>query len=383
MHNGKYWVDHCNPFGLCTAHGLLGMVTDFLRRIMLLSWVYAVLKWVDDIVLFRIAIATLPSSDGTPRYQYRYDLEFIISLFVILGVPWHPIKRSIFADVFTYLGFVWWISRREARLVEHKRRKFVTKLEDAIRYGEQHKKVLPLEMARSVAGTLNHASFVYQGAKSRLPIISAFPGLFEGKNPHVARAGLRPGDAYWRDMRIWKDLLAGEPRAGFGIRMLTALKTMDMGIWVDASTDYGVAIVMEGTFWAKWKWKKGWNDGPGRHIGWGEAIAVEMAARAAALRGVEDVRILVRGDNMGVQGAYHKGYAKSKYMNECIRWVAEYSMERNVFFHIEYVASEDNISDAPSRGYPPSGMTRLAEWPVLPDELVPYLEPDYHVPAQS
>ncbi|KZV77204.1 hypothetical protein PENSPDRAFT_547366, partial [Peniophora sp. CONT] len=88
-------------------------------------------------------------------------------------------------------------------------------------------------------------------------------------------------------------------------------------------------------------------------------IAVEMAARAAALKGVENVRVLVRGDNMGVQGAYHKGYAKSKYMNECIRRVAEYSMEKNVFFHIEYVASEDNISDGPSRGYPPSGMTRL------------------------
>ncbi|KZV68496.1 hypothetical protein PENSPDRAFT_653101 [Peniophora sp. CONT] len=76
-----------------------------------------------------------------------------------------------------------------------------------------------------------------------------------------------------------------------------------------------------------------------------------------------------------------KGYAKSKYMNECIRRVAEHSMEKNVLFQIKYVRSEENISDSVSRGYPPSEMTCLQEWPTLPDELLPYLEPDYHVPT--
>ena len=91
VHNGKFWLDHTNPFGLCTVHGLLGMVTDFLRRIWMLCFVYTVLKWVDDILLFRTPNARLPpSGDGKPRFQYQYDLTFLLSLFAGARLPMAP-----------------------------------------------------------------------------------------------------------------------------------------------------------------------------------------------------------------------------------------------------------------------------------------------------
>ncbi|KZV59547.1 hypothetical protein PENSPDRAFT_550242, partial [Peniophora sp. CONT] len=87
-------------------------------------------------------------------------------------------------------------------------------------------------------------------------------------------------------------------------------------------------------------------------------IAVEMATRVIEMRSMHDVRVLIRGDNQGVQKAYEKGSAKSWYMNQCIRRITQYSMRHNVFFDIEYVRSEDNISDPVPHDKPPSEMTR-------------------------
>ncbi|KAG1764995.1 hypothetical protein EDD22DRAFT_775474, partial [Suillus occidentalis] len=52
--------------------------------------------------------------------------------------------------------------------------------------------------------------------------------------------------------------------------------------WGDASTSFGIGIVI-GQHWAAWKWKEGFQVGPGckHNIGWAKATAVELGLRLA------------------------------------------------------------------------------------------------------
>jgi len=45
--------------------------------------------------------------------------------------------------------------------------------------------------------------------------------------------------------------------------------------WVDASTDWGIGMVI-GSQWVAWKLVHGWKL-DGRDIGWAESIALELA----------------------------------------------------------------------------------------------------------
>ena len=51
--------------------------------------------------------------------------------------------------------------------------------------------------------------------------------------------------------------------------------TVDPDVWIDASTKWGIGVVI-GQEWAAWKLVIRWNK-DGRDIGWAECIALELA----------------------------------------------------------------------------------------------------------
>jgi len=50
---------------------------------------------------------------------------------------------------------------------------------------------------------------------------------------------------------------------------------VDPDVWIDASTKWGIGVVI-GQEWAAWKLVIRWNK-DGRDIGWAECIALELA----------------------------------------------------------------------------------------------------------
>jgi len=66
---------------------------------------------------------------------------------------------------------------------------------------------------------------------------------------------------------------------------------VDPDMWVDASTNWGIGVVI-GTLWASWKLKKGWNSG-GRDIGWAKSIALELAVLMLVDWGFKDCLITI------------------------------------------------------------------------------------------
>ena len=159
----------------------------------------------------------------------------------------------------------------------------------------------------SIHGTLQHITFVYRDSRAYLPPLSAFLSKFP--NDHVRHHIPNPVSECLR----WWQAILGSPCAPHS---LTPRHSVDPDIWVDASTDWGVGVII-GDQWAAWKLLPGWNTG-GRNIGWAESIAMELAFLILISRGFKDCIITVHGDNTGVNGAYDKGRSQNVPCNDSL-----------------------------------------------------------------
>jgi ribonuclease HI len=84
-----------------------------------------------------------------------------------------------------------------------------------------------------------------------------------------------------------------------------------------------------------------------RHINELEVMAVVQAFRAFDLRGA-DVHVLV--DNTSALAGIKRGYSAAYAINNRLGELAELTSELRIL-SVDYVASEDNWADAPSRGH--------------------------------
>ena len=151
-------------------------------------------------------------------------------------------------------------------------------------------------------------------------------------------------------------------------------KPRDLDIWVDASTDWGIGIVI-GQARAAWRWAvplEEWRR-EGRDIGWAEMVALKLAVRYLEQLGMENADVLVRSDNSGVIGAFQRGRSRNFQVNNSIRRTEAICIALNLWIRPQYVTSSDNHADPVSRGVPDA---RLASLPIrfeLPGELWPFL----------
>lgn len=323
-------------------------------------------KWVDDVVLFRSPVSVC-DRPATTSHNYLYDRQLAKDLIRCLGVPWHLLKGQDFAFLFVYVGFLWDLIQKRVRLTDDKLARMLQRVETFI--DKNYRRPCSLKDVLRIHGSLSHITFVYPHGAAHLTSLSSFVASFGPTPSKNVRARFAP-PSMWSDLRWWKDLLLLGP----GMRNLAPLgPTRDEGIWVDASTDWGIGLVWNGREYAAWRWLPGWNHAPGCNIGWGEAIAVELAIVLLDRLGVSDCRVLVRSDNMGVIGAFRKRRSRNWMVNQCIRRSNIIAMARNLDFEFVYVASEDNLADPISRGERVPSFTPLLTSVPLPDALFPYL----------
>ena len=89
------------------------------------------------------------------------------------------------------------------------------------------------------------------------------------------------------------------------LRSLTPLAHLDPDIWVDASSSWGIGLVV-GLLWAAWRLLPGWHNGD-CDIGWAEEIALELAVHWLCSKGYHDADVIIHSDNSGVIGTFWKG----------------------------------------------------------------------------
>jgi hypothetical protein len=281
-----------------------------------------------------------------------------------LRVPWHLTKGQDFDFVVEYVGFLFDLLRRTVLLPERKRLKFRQRVSDFITRFERQQ--APLADVLRIIGSLSHLTYVYEHGPSYLPALSAFSATY--KNSH---AELYPPRSVISDLKWWLAVLS---IPGFYRSLKPRGPLMDFGIWVDASTDWGIGIIWENRQWAAWRLLPGWDSDRWRNIGWAEGVAVELTAYILEWKGICDANILIRSDNKGVIGAFGKGRGKNIEVNASIRRAHVVLAARNISLCTEYVATKVNLADAISRAE--FGRADLQFHPVfeLPEELKEFIE---------
>jgi hypothetical protein len=381
-----FFIDHVFPFGLSTAGGVQGHVADATVDILSSKDLGPIKKWVDDHTFFRFPCGggkILADGSRSP-FIFCHGLWDIYNESHPLGIPWHPIKWKDFAAIFIYLGFLWNLTNHTVELPDAKRLKYLEKvsliLESLNRGGR-----LTLKDTMSINGTLSHISFVIPHGRAYLANLSSFIAHFASSSSKFTAR--HPPNSVVHDLKWWHTVLS----ASSPVRtLLPRGDIQDLDIWVDASTDWGIGLVM-GSQWDAWTLKEGWK-GQGRDIGWLEAIAVELVVLTLfKLGGLEaitvelavliffnigwkDAAILIHSDNQGVIGAFRSGRSRNFQVNLCIRRVETIAMTSNVAHTFVYVESTKNKADAVSRGETGSPSSRI-NVTQLPSELSPFLLP--------
>jgi len=362
MFDDLLYLDHVLPFGLTSTSGLQGEVADTIVDIWDAKGIGPTLKWVDNFCLFcspSPAGLFLGICDGEV-YRYNYDLEHDKSLIADLGTPWHKEKGQPFDDSVEYIGFLWNIPHKSVALIESKRIKYLSRLN--LFLSSYHSSHVFKHDAEKVAGTLNHISFVFPFARSFLsPLYQWIAEFPDEHKPCFMRSSVIS------DLRWWLPLLSS-PQPPLSITLPSP--PLDLQIWVDASSDFGIGILFDSS-WAAWRLIPNWR-GPSRDIGWLESLAIEHAAIAIISQGACHSCYLIRSDNEGAIASFRKGRSHNFMSNLCIHHTALITHEASVSLDFLYVPSAKNLADPISQGSFPSLSLALPNPPTLPSSVTPF-----------
>jgi hypothetical protein len=357
MIKGNIHLDHVLNFGASPSPGVFGRVADAIVKIFLHRGIEVVLKWVDDFVFLRYPV--LVFSDGTFGYSYASTLVWNIT--EELGWPWAPDKFREFSSTFTYIGFLWDLSNKNVQLPDSNKLKYLERI-STWTHGSAH----TLKETEAIIGTLNHVSLVVPEGRSYLVSLYKFRGGFKPGRASELKHKLSPttaADIAWWRRRLQEDFV--------GMKIIRPPKPMDNKIHVDASTDWGIGLVIDGQ-WLAWQLQNGWKS-EGREIGWAEMVAIELAIRTLLTAKFRDCHIIVRSDNQGVVGALKSGRSRGPQQNLILREIVKLIQDHGLWISTVWIPTSENLADMPSRGQLLTKDTLYAFPPKLPFHLKKYL----------
>jgi hypothetical protein len=154
---------------------------------------------------------------------------------------------------------------------------------------------------------------------------------------------------------------------GFYRKLLPRSPCQDLGLFVDASTSWGIGIVITGK-WKAFQLHDHWKV-EGRDICWLETCAVEILLYILAAMGVANTTLLIHSDNQGTIGSLGKGRSRNFHINLSIRRAYVVLTSHSITPELVYIASENNPADPISRGELGSIDSRITISLSLPDEL--------------
>lgn len=244
MIKGRIHLDHVLNFGASPAPAIFGRVADAMVKILMSRGIEAVIKWVDDFVFLRYSSGTWV--DGAHKYSYSSDLIWKIA--EELGWPWAPSKFVDFSTAFMYIGFWWDLAAKRVELPGKKKEKYLEHISDWTS-GSLHS----AKDTEKIIGILNHVCLVVPEGRSRMVALYKFQGGFRaGRSEevrHKVSAGVSEDISWWR--RRLQDQFVG-------IDIIRPPTPADTSLFVDASTGWGIGLILDGR-WLAWQLKEGWN----------------------------------------------------------------------------------------------------------------------------
>ena len=182
-------------------------------------------------------------------------------------------------------------------------------------------------------------------------------------------------DVYWWRTHLLNNFV--------GLQIIRPPKASTTKLFVNASTSWGISLVLDGK-WLAWEFHKGWKT-DGHNIGWGEMVAVELAICTLLASNIWGCHIVINSDNQGVVGALNAGRSRGTHQNAIIWEIMKLIQGHNVWILTTWILILENIVDAPSRGIFLGRDTLHPYKPKLPFHLRIFLHGaiDYHDPHLS
>ena len=171
------------------------------------------------------------------------------------------------------------------------------------------------------------------------------------------------------DLRWWSCILA-IPNPSHS---LIVLPTLDLDVWVDASTSLGIGILVD-SHWATWKLVEGWNS-HSQDIGWAEAVVIELAVVWLTSSHFHDGCVRLNCDNTSVIHSFWRGHSHNPSWNDCLLHISACLATANLTIELSYFQSAFNRADSLSRGILGPPELCLKSLIVLPDALCSLLTP--------
>jgi hypothetical protein len=350
---GQCYIDHCVAFGGASACGVFGRVADAFTAICRKRGLAPCIKWVDDFVFL-----CFPDPQSG-----RHPLELcnILDLGHGLGIPWKDSKTQPFAPTFSYVGFEWSLLRYTVSIPQAKKIKYLARL-DPWRPGISFSR----RDIDKLLGTLVHCSLALPEGRSHLVSLTRLASAFGSAKSKFSRWA--PSAGVLADVQFWIEQLSRE----FCGSSLQAPPNPSLAeFWVDASTSFGIGVVFDGS-WNAWELHSGWKK-HGRDIGWAEMVAIELGLLTAVAQGWSNAHFVVKSDNTGVIGALAAGKSNNIEQNRVLQRIVATMRMHGLWMSSLYVASAENISDAPSRSVPIIGMPQSSTRVLIPPCLQPFL----------
>ena len=333
------------------------MIANAIVDIWQAEGVTPILKYEDDLKIFRYPVAAgIFHEDG---FRYDYDRDEALSRISSLLVPWHKDKGDLFFSYITnFIGFRWDLPGKTVSLPEEKRLKFYNRVRIFLDcFAGRRCSLLDVQ---KIHGSLCHVAFVYVEGCSRLPSLSNFIASFMD-NEHICRY---PPPSMMTDLTWWLHKL---DITGFYRKLQPRSPCQDMGLFVDASTSWGIGIVIAGK-WLAFQLHDNWKV-EGRDICWLETVAVEILLYILVAMGVTNTTLLIHSDNQGTIGSLGKGRSRNFHINLSIRRAYVILISHSITPELTYIASENNPADPISRGELGPTHSRITASFSLPDEL--------------
>ncbi|EHS64207.1 uncharacterized protein PGTG_22131 [Puccinia graminis f. sp. tritici CRL 75-36-700-3] len=287
-----------------------------------------IFRWVDD----NLFVKNLTSET---------EMKDIIARSVKLGVLTNEQKCSVFSDEQKFIGFLlkwsspkpWAITLRETR---------------------------PEESA--------DLSLLGQIEKLRCYLRGLYRWLIDWFDLNARR--YTPQDVF-DDLTRWSETLNTFKHT----RLISSSEPIDIG-WVgDASTSFGVGVMI-GKYWSQLKILKERNvDLPKRNIAWLETVAVRVGLIMLQQlnRFKKGSNLLVWTDNTTTESVIEKRKSGDKHVNDEWKIIQDLLLSEEVDLTGKRVKSDDNIADKLSRGESCGLLDCNRVLFRIPDEWVPYL----------
>lgn len=326
--DGLIYYDTRIGFGGVAGCGSFGRPADAWKGIMKHEFdVTEVFRWVDDALFVKEETSNCSIKDVVERSKE-------------LGVITNVEKTSEFKAEQRFIGFIWNGVNKTVRLPTQKLQQRREQIEEALETGKK----FSFNEVEVLVGRLNHVTLILPQMRCCL---TALYRWLKSWVHHFAKQTLPP-DAR-KDLEEWKWILSIFETT----RLIKFSDPVDVW-WVgDASSSYGIGVIVGRKEWFQIKLKTGWQDSgkSKRGIAWLETAAIRIGLwHLVSTINYDGKSIIVWTDNTTSEKAVMNRKSKDIEVNEEWKKIQKILIDCQMDLVAKRVTSKRNIADDISRG---------------------------------